>query len=191
MTESIRHFLTESQKETICRFLARGHSNEMAADYAGCTLEMIQKEELFDHAFAERCAHSRLRSEIVLLQRMTNATDDKKNWRAASWLLERLYPERYARRKPRTYTRAQLEEHLSGLGQILVTMLPFDAQLDVESKIKDFIDGVTRNRAPTDPVDTRTDAIPEILAADKRVRGEIDQAGPTQDATSAGELNGA
>ena len=46
---------------------------------------------------------------------MSAAAQDPKQWRAAAWALERLYPERYGRRKPGTITHEQLFQLIAGL----------------------------------------------------------------------------
>lgn len=124
MTDSIRHFLTSQQRSQICEMLASGGSYEMAADGCGVTFEMIQKEESFDPLFKESTSHAVLRSEVNLLRNVVAAASDSKQWRAASWLLERLFPDRYARRKPNTLSLKEHEQRVQLLSDFIKSVVP-------------------------------------------------------------------
>ncbi len=135
----IKHFLTVAQRDQVCTLASYGIPDERAVEAAGITIEMLEMEEHFDAHFADRLAHSRLCSEVNVLRDVISAAKDKRTWRAAAWLLERLHPERYALRKPFTFTRGQLEEHLRRTGALVASMLPTDIQRLVEKQIQDLI----------------------------------------------------
>jgi hypothetical protein len=96
----------------------------MAADGCGSTVENIRSEETFDPCFAQRIRCARMTSEVNLLGSLTGAAGDSKNWRAAAWLLERLYPDRYARRKPNTLTLRDHEQCLQQISDFVQSIAP-------------------------------------------------------------------
>jgi hypothetical protein len=140
MTETIRHFLTEHQRTQICEMLASGGSYEMAADGCGVTLEMIQKEESFDPLFKEFTSHAVLRSEVNLLRNVVGAASDSKQWRAAAWLLERLYPDRYARRKPNTLSLKDHGQRVQQLSDFIKSVVPEDVWPRLKQHLDDLLD---------------------------------------------------
>src|SRR5688500_3895676 len=124
MNTPIRHFLTEQQRASVCESFASGGSYEMAADCCGATVENIQAEETFDPCFAQKTYCARMTSEVNLLKSLTGAAGDSKQWRAAAWLLERLYPNRYARRKPNTLPLKEYEQRLQQIADLVKSIVP-------------------------------------------------------------------
>jgi hypothetical protein len=94
--------LDEFKKRDICRILACGGTRLMAAQYAGCSVRTIHNTAKRDPLFAEQLAKTELSPEFAFLKNIIDAVKEEKNWRAATWALERMYPERYARRRPET-----------------------------------------------------------------------------------------
>ena len=91
--------LDEAKRREICKVLAVGGTRTMAAAYVGCSLDTIARAAKRDRAFAEELRRASVECEIRCLRNLSKAAQEPKNWRAAAWMLERLYPERYARRK--------------------------------------------------------------------------------------------
>ena len=116
--------LDDSQQHEICTILALGGTRRMAAEYVGCHIEAIRATAQFNPRFAEKLRKADFRAEITLLSNIQLAAKDVKQWRAAAWALERLFPERYARRRPETITRQQLAEIIRQLGTIVVEQVP-------------------------------------------------------------------
>jgi len=102
--------LDETRQNEICAILAVGGTRKMAAQYVGCHPRTIYKLVTKDSKFAERLARTELSPEIKFLKNISDAADDKKYWRAAAWALERIYPNRYAARKPGTITIDHIDE---------------------------------------------------------------------------------
>jgi len=116
--------LTEAQKNRIVNMLRIGGTRTMAASFACCHPATIRAEMRRDPSFANQVVQSELRNERSFLKVIHAAGNDPKQWRAAAWALERLYPERYARRKANTFTEEQVHEIVSEMAEIVATELP-------------------------------------------------------------------
>lgn len=79
--------------------LALGATRRSAAEFADCRRLDLEAELKRDPAFKLQVQQSELRPEIQLLRALVEAARDPKQWRAAAWALERLYPERYGAQK--------------------------------------------------------------------------------------------
>ncbi len=115
--------LTEEKQAQICAILTVGGTRQMAADYVGCHVKTIQNTAKREPEFAARLRRSELAPEITLLKAIQTAVEDPKQWRTATWALERLYPARYRQRKPETLTPQQiaavLEEFLTAITEVV------------------------------------------------------------------------
>lgn len=115
-TPKRRPYLDEVKQREICAILSVGGTRQMAADYVGCHVKTIWNTAHREPAFAARLRRSELAPEITLLKAIQTAVEDPKQWRAAAWALERLYPARYGQRKTETLSPQQvaalLEEFL-------------------------------------------------------------------------------
>lgn len=131
--------LTTEQREQVLLIFSLGMSYEQAGDYAGCPPEAILAEESRDPKFDEQLRHCELRSEVKCLKSLHEALKDVKNWRVAAWLLERLYPERYAKRKPDLVHRSEITLALHSVSQIILTRVPPELRPELESKLQELI----------------------------------------------------
>ena len=94
-----RRLLDLKKQNEICAVLAMGGTRARAAEYVGCSPETIRNTALREPEFAERLRKAGAQHEITLLARIDSASKQKDGgWRAAGWILQRLYPERYARK---------------------------------------------------------------------------------------------
>jgi hypothetical protein len=119
-----RSKLDQTKQREICAILAVGGTRAMAARYVGCHPETIRRTALREPEFAAQLRKAEINSEIVLLRSIQTASQDVKQWRASAWALERLFPERYGRRSPRTITVEQVSELIRQLGTIIVSEIP-------------------------------------------------------------------
>jgi len=110
------------QQRDICTILSVGGSRETAAKYIGCPPEAIRRDADRDPAFAERLKRAESNLEVTHLSIIQEAAP--KNWRASAWVLERIRPDRYAKRDPHAVTTEQLAAVLSCLAEILVEEIP-------------------------------------------------------------------
>ena len=116
--------LTEPMKSQICSILVIGGTHMMAAEYVGCTVLAIAQESRSDPDFAERLAHAEATCETLHLKNIRAAAEDPKQWRASAWLLERVFPDRYVRRKPNTITCDQASLLIQQITEILLDEVP-------------------------------------------------------------------
>ena len=116
--------LTENKRREICEILSAGGRRRLAARYVGCTVDLICRTAARDPEFAAQLVKAEANAEILFLRRLQTASEDVKQWRAALMALERLFPARYARRKPRTITLEELAVALRELGASLMSEIP-------------------------------------------------------------------
>jgi len=116
--------LTDEKRGQILALLKLGCSQNMAADYVGCDPRTIRREAERDPTFAEKLRQAGGNAELGWLQNIRNAAKKEQYWRAAAWALERVFPERYARRGPDVLTLEQVGLLLSRFSQIMIDDIP-------------------------------------------------------------------
>ena len=89
------NYLDAAKKERICTLISVGISRRQAAAYVGCHHATITRSARRDAEFAAALWEAEAYSEVEPLSRIVNA--GKRSWRAAAWLLERKFPERYSK----------------------------------------------------------------------------------------------
>ena len=114
----------DTKRREVCAILAVGGTRLMAATYVGCCVDTIRESARRDESFAEQLRKAELGPEITFLKCLQTAASDVKQWRAAAWALERLFPERYARCLPDSITVEQMTEIVKALCGIIVSEIP-------------------------------------------------------------------
>ena len=99
------------KRNKIISLVSIGCSQVVAARMANCTLAEVQATLNADPELLQELANAEGQLEVRALQALDDA--GTKNWRAACWLLERLYPERYGRRSADAVTISDLIAFLS------------------------------------------------------------------------------
>jgi hypothetical protein len=92
--------LDDSKRDEIIELLSGGFDLESAARQVRCSVRTIRREMKRDPLFAKevrRSTNFALQNPLGALQHALHT-----NWRVAAWLLERLFPERFARRPQTT-----------------------------------------------------------------------------------------
>src|SRR4051812_45778916 len=87
--------LDEGKRREICALVAGGCGLREAAKYVRCSVSTIKRESSRNPAFADQLRQSQNHSQISPLRAMQHAAAN--DWRAAAWLLERAFPDRFAR----------------------------------------------------------------------------------------------
>ncbi|MDZ4819586.1 MAG: hypothetical protein SGJ20_11490 [Planctomycetota bacterium] len=118
-----RKVILPDMQDKICAMLAVGGTLSMAAQFTGCHVASIRAELRYNPEFAERLKKAELRSEIGFLKSIHAAANDQQ-WRAAAWALERLFPDRYAKRPPRTVSLDELTELTKQITEAIVSEVP-------------------------------------------------------------------
>lgn len=119
--------LDEAKQREVCAILAMGCSRRLAAEYVGCAARTIRRQAQRDAAFRERLAKAEAHQEMAHVKHVSEAAKEAKNWRAAAWLLERRYPERYAAPTARRLAARRVEEALDDVAEILRSVLTDEA----------------------------------------------------------------
>ncbi len=101
----------------ICAIVAVGGSLRTAAKHVGFTVASIRRLAAEDEDFALRLQRAESDFEVIHLSNIRQA--GKKSWNASAWLLERVYPERFARRRPRTIPLEQLQDVFDNLAETI------------------------------------------------------------------------
>jgi hypothetical protein len=130
--------LTEAQRTKITTMLRLGGDRSMAADYARCHSATLRAEMRRDPEFANQVIQAELRNESSFLRVIQEAGKDPKQWRAAAWALERLYPERYARRPGNTLTAEQVHQLMSEVTEIVASELAKTDRQRVSARLADL-----------------------------------------------------
>lgn len=98
--------LDEGKRREVCAFLAAGASLKQAAEYVGCSLSTLKRENQRDKEFRERTRRATATAQLIPLQAMRQAVQS--HWRAAAWMLERSDPENFGRQDARHFGAKEL-----------------------------------------------------------------------------------
>jgi len=116
--------LNVDQRRRACALLALGGTRRVAAEFADCRRLDLEAEIQRDPAFKLMVQQSELRPEIEILRTLQEAARDPKQWRAAAWALERLYPERYGACKRNALKGADMRIFMALIDQKLERAIP-------------------------------------------------------------------
>lgn len=119
-----RAALDNEKKEAVVALLTVGCSQRLSARYAGCPESTLRSVIARDPVFAARVRQAKCDAEVGLLESIRNASKKEQYWRAAAWILERSFPDRYARRGPDVITVDQIGYLLAQFAQILTEEVP-------------------------------------------------------------------
>jgi hypothetical protein len=111
--------LDEFKRREICALLAAGCSAREAARYVGCAHSTIRREAAHNPQFKDALRQSEMVAELKPLQAMQRAVGT--SWRAAAWLLERAYPERFARRNQSAWSARQVRDAFAEVQNIVTS----------------------------------------------------------------------
>lgn len=91
--------MNDAQRKQLLGGIRRGVSLRASALSAGATEAHVRAEVKRDPAFGEAIEKAQADAEVLLVAKMHELAQTDP--RAASWLLERINPERYAPQKPK------------------------------------------------------------------------------------------
>jgi hypothetical protein len=95
--------LDDTRKAEIIGIISAGGSRTMAAEFVGCALTTIYAEARRDEEFDRQLRRAAVRPILWHLNNIQKQAE--RSWRASAWLLERAYPQQFARRGAETMTR--------------------------------------------------------------------------------------
>lgn len=109
---SLRARAIDSPKSRILEALENGETQAAAITQGLISPATFYRWRKEDEAFDQEVHEAILRGEIELLQSLQNAGEEKSDWRAFAWLLEKRFPESYGRSPALVITRndSALEE---------------------------------------------------------------------------------
>ncbi|MBX9788607.1 MAG: hypothetical protein K2Y37_06800 [Pirellulales bacterium] len=116
--------LDAGQRSEILGLISLGCSQVVAARVANCSLADVQQAFEQDPDLFKELAAAASELETRALKAIEDAWG--KNWRAACWLLERRFPERYARRPPDTIPVEEARKFLTDVSALVEEHLPDD-----------------------------------------------------------------
>jgi len=90
--------LDDGKRREICALIAGGCTFQDAARYVRCSVNTIRREAERNPNFGEQLRQSENDAKLGPLRAMQHAAGT--HWRAAAWLLERMFPEAFGRRPP-------------------------------------------------------------------------------------------
>lgn len=139
--------LDEMKRREVCAILAVGCTRRVAAAYVGCSYSTLWRAAVRDPSFAEQLHRARAQHEIAFLHSIQSAAKKEQHWRAAAWALEHMYPERYARRRGRGLTSAQVRELLNRFAQFVADEVTDEAaQQRIVRRLRRFVATLTTRR---------------------------------------------
>ena len=110
-------FLDDAKCREICALLSVGCRPDTAAFYVGCTVVTIRRELQRNPDFRQRYREAQVAARVGPLRALRSAAQT--HWRAAAWLLERNYPQEFARRGAYSFTSADFKDHISRIFAII------------------------------------------------------------------------
>ena len=137
-----RPVLDEIKQREILAILTVGCSRRAAARYVGCAVSTIQNTAERDQRFAEKLRRAENQHELTYLRNIQQAAKKPQYWRAAAWVLERVFPEKYARRGPDVITVDQIRQVLAQFAEIIVGEVPV---AKYRQKILSRLEALTRS----------------------------------------------
>lgn len=140
------------KQASICALLNAGCSRRQAAKYVGCAPSTIGYLAANNPHFAKQIRQAEMQKEVRPLHNLMQASG--KHWRAAAWLLERQFPNLYARRQPDLMTRHEFREAISSLTNALIDAVPVAAdRRAVRHRIGQVLDGLDAGAEPSQDSD--------------------------------------
>src|SRR4051812_6525875 len=103
--------LDDAKRREICALVAGGCGLREAARYVRCNVNTIRREAERNTEFDEQLRRSETYAQLSPLRAMQHAVAT--HWRAAAWMLERAFPERFARPEPGAFGSRQARELLN------------------------------------------------------------------------------
>ena len=133
-----RFILDERKMDEICAIISVGCTRSVAAQYVGCHVVTIQRAAQREEKFRRQLARAEAMFEARQLQNINAATQEARHWRASAWLLERKFPERYAKRDAGAITPEQLAILLTQFAEILVRDAPDEFRERILQRLADM-----------------------------------------------------
>ena len=99
-----------------------------------------------DPVFAERLRRTEIGPELTYLKTLDEAARDPKSWRATRWMMERLYPHRYAPEK--TFSQDEVQAIMTQFIQQMQRTFPKGSpeRQRIRSRLKELAESLVERR---------------------------------------------
>src|SRR4051812_42563802 len=114
--------LDEGKLREVCALIAGGCGFREAARYVHCSVATIKREADRNPAFADQLHQSEAYAQLGPLRAMQQAVGT--HWRAAAWMLERAFPDRFPRPEPGAFGARQARQLMHEVLTVLSSELP-------------------------------------------------------------------
>ncbi len=119
-----RPVLDDGKKREIIAIISVGCSRRTAARYVGCDHSTIRRTAERNKDFSEKIRRAENQHEFTYMSNIQKAAKQPQYWRAAAWVLERVFPEKYARQSPDVITINQLKQVLAQFAKLITAEVP-------------------------------------------------------------------
>lgn len=109
----------KEEKATLRAMASIGCDREMAAKTVGWTVSQLRQVLGDDPEFAQVLLRAEGQAEFQRMRILHNAIKEERNWRAATWWLERRAQNRYSRRMSRNVTTTEIQEFIDELVEMV------------------------------------------------------------------------
>jgi hypothetical protein len=103
-----RRVLDDAKRREICAYVAGGCNVREAARFVRCNINTVRREAERNPEFDEQLRRAQTYAQLSPLRAMQLASAT--HWRAAAWMLERAFPNRFAKPNPGAFGSRQARE---------------------------------------------------------------------------------
>ncbi|MDO4587370.1 MAG: hypothetical protein Q4C95_08740 [Planctomycetia bacterium] len=115
-----KNSLDLSTRNGVIAIISLGCDIDTAAVYLKKNPKDIYREIKNDKNFELEVKQAEKQAEVYLIKQIKDAASSEKNWRAATWFLERLRPNKYGKNKQNRYSVEKIIEFVSILTNIVI-----------------------------------------------------------------------
>lgn len=136
------NILDEPKRREIIALISMGCSRTVAAGYVGCAVSTIRYTAEHDPTFDEQLRQAAVRPQVWHLQNI--AKHAARSWKASAWMLERLYPHQFERRKPDSVSRDDVQKTIQLIMNVVGKIPDQNIRREVHRRMDDIsaaIDG--------------------------------------------------
>jgi hypothetical protein len=128
------------KKGQVVALISTGLSYTQAAQFVECAVSTIRYCAQRDPEFQRQLDLAAVKSQLELLALMRKHA--ARSWRAAAWLLERLYPHQYGPRKPDSLSREELSRGINQVMRVVETIDNEPVRRDVHRRLRRIADAL-------------------------------------------------
>jgi hypothetical protein len=163
---------TPERRALILEALAQGATHQDCADLVGIEASTLRTWTRDDPEFYRECNAARAKMKVMMLAIIQKAAVEWKQWQAAAWKLERIFPEEFGRRwQPMPMVKDDASGETAGkVYRVVVEPRPTKAQTlaAVDGGLLAEPEGPPdTSPAPEGVLETAESGIPEGLPSDK------------------------